>query len=271
MKIIGIDIAPSKPSHIFCSGGPHEKKACQLSEFLDELSALDEDVLICWDSPLTGTPDPDSDRFRNGDHTQRRIEAFFNRGEWGFKVPKGISVLGFSGCSHWAISRRLVGLPRVGRWDRTWDDLPFKLVSEGNCPTGPGHYIVEVHPAVALWLWCRCNTSDRTEGWEYKKNNDVLERMWKELYKRFSDVLLPSGASLSDSGFEPENDDELDCFVAWLLGVLWCRESDEVILLGNRATGSMLLPNVEGLQEQFLKSLDVDPGRDDVPLSRHQS
>jgi len=251
MKIIGVDVSPSKPSYLYSSDGLQKKNAKQLSKFLVELSTSNDDVLICWDSPLTGSLAPDEDEFRVGDHTQRGIEAFFNRQKWGFKVPKGISVRGYAGCPHWAISRRLVGLPRVGRWDVGWSDLPFELVSEGCCPSRLGRYIVEVHPAVALWLWC--NTPAWEGNWEYKKNKAVLEQAWADLKKRLQNTSLPSGASFSDLDFKPRSDDELDCFIAWLLGVLWCQESGEVILLGNRAMGSMLLPRVEGLEGSFLE------------------
>jgi len=256
MKVIGIDPSPGRQSYLYSSDGLRRKDASQVSRFLAELSASDSNVLICWDAPLTGPSAPDSDEFRVSDHTQRRIEAFFNRQKWGFKVPKGISVRDYAACPHWAISRRLVGLPRVGPWDVAWSDLPFKLVSEGSCPTQPGRYIVEVHPAVALWLWC--NTPAWTGSWEYKKNKTVLEQAWAALKKRLQNTLLPSGTSLNHLDFEPENDDELDCFITWLLGILWCQGSSEVILLGNRTTGSMLLPRVEGLEERFLEFTGID-------------
>jgi hypothetical protein len=249
MRIIGIDPSPGKLSYLYSSDGFQKKDAAQLSRFLGELSASDEDVLICWDAPLTGAPDPDKDEFNTDDYTQRKIEAFFNRKRWGFKAPKGISVRGYANCPHWAISRRLVGLPRVGPWDAPWGDLRFKLIPKGSCPTRPGHFIVEVHPGVALWLWC--NTPSWTAAWEYKKNKTILEQVWAELKKRLQNTLLPSGMRLNDLGFHPRNDDELDCFIAWLLGILWCQGSGEVILLGNIRTGSMLLPKVEGLEESF--------------------
>ncbi|MEZ7935313.1 MAG: hypothetical protein QMB67_10375, partial [Sulfurospirillum sp.] len=36
------------------------------------------------------------------------------------------------------------------------------------------------------------------------------------------------------------NDDHLDAYIAWLLGTLWLK--NEVILVGNKNTGAMLLP-----------------------------
>src|SRR5580704_8258854 len=76
------------------------------------LKELPGNVLVAWDAPLTGPPDPES--WTNGqDLTIRKIERFF-RNDPLYKVPKGISVLGYSGCSHWTITRRLLGLHRVG-------------------------------------------------------------------------------------------------------------------------------------------------------------
>jgi predicted RNase H-like nuclease len=249
LRIIGVDPAPSKPTRIYSTDGLDRKDARQLLCFLTELLSSDDDVLICWDAPLTGPSNPDSDVFNVGDHTQRRIESFFNQKKLGLKVPKGISVRGYAGCPHWAISRRLIGLPRVGRWDAGWSDLPFQLVANGSCPTRSGHYIVEVHPGVALWLWC--NTPAWVGSWEYKKDKNILRQVWRELRKRFENTLLQSGTTFRDLEFAPEDDDELDCFVAWLLGTLWCQGNGEVVLLGDRETGSMLLPRVESLVECF--------------------
>lgn len=252
LEVIGIDPSPRKPSYLYSiDNGLCKKVASELREFLAELVASHRNVLICWDSPLTGTSAPDSNEFSSDDHTQRAIEAFFNRQGWGFKVPKGVSVRGYAGCPHWTISRRLIGLPRVGPWDKALRDLPFELVAKGSCPSRPGRYIVEVHPAVALWLWCDAPTW--TGSWEYKKNGAVRKQAWARFKERLQNTPLLSGTSLDDLNFQPENDDELDCFIAWLLGVLWCQGSAEVILLGNAVTGSMLLPRVDRLEKRFLE------------------
>ncbi len=37
-------------------------------------------------------------------------------------------------------------------------------------------------------------------------------------------------------------DDHLDAYIAWLLGTLWLKIENEVLLVGNKNTGAMLLP-----------------------------
>ncbi len=124
MRVIGIDVAPAKGGHV-CEDGspPQEKKPCELDRYLQELP---DDVLIAWDAPLTGPPDPDAWTDCQ-DLTTRQIERFFGRGG-PLPAPAGISVRSYCGCPHWTISRRLLGLPRVGPYD-VEAELPFRLVT----------------------------------------------------------------------------------------------------------------------------------------------
>lgn len=244
MKVIGIDPAPSKASHVVDSGShpPEEMASEKLVEFLGDQREQNESLLVCWDAPLTGPAFPDDEdhsRHWVGDHTKRPIEKFFSQKK-GLKTPKGISVQMYAGCSHWAFSQRVVGLPRTGPFMTHWSDLPFALVTEDEPPRSPGHYIVEVHPAVAIWMWVRHDQPDRPpDAWEYKKNDTVRQDIWDVLARRFEEV----GVLDAQHDYEPGDDDDLDAFVAWALGKLWVRGSDEVTMLGNRRTGSMLIPN----------------------------
>ena len=190
--------------------------------------------LICWDAPLTpGAVGGDRCYY------ERPIEQFFRTQDW--SVPDGISVRAYAGCPHWAVSRASVGLPRVGRFDST--DLPFTLCAQGNPPGNGGNYIVEVHPAVALWLWCR-ESSDCLEPWMYKKDKAIRERLWHVMKAKLSEFELDR---------PPKDDDEFDAYVAYLLGKKWL-ENSGVTLLGNAATGSFLVPDVLGLSRAFAES-----------------
>jgi hypothetical protein len=164
IQVVGLDPAPSAWTYGF-SGEPFRKRPCELRSYLMSLQTENTSILLCWDAPLTGPVDPDSSEWSAGDNSQRLIERFFSRQEWGFKAPKGISILGYAGCPHWSITRNLLGLPRVGRWDKSWDELPFELTSDDSAPIQPGHYVVEVHPALALWLWCEYIEDAWTGKW----------------------------------------------------------------------------------------------------------
>ena len=120
----------------------------------------------------------------------------------------------------------LLGLPRVGPFDRPLDDLPFHLVTEEAAKPRSGPAIVEVHPAVAAWLWCRDGWQDGAT-WRYKQADAAREAMSRRV-----------------------QDDELDARIAFALGSLWL-SSDAVVLLGDLEQGTFLLPRVEGLERSF--------------------
>ncbi len=201
-------------------------------------------MLIAWDSPLTGPVDPDGALRDNGqDLTQRPIESFFRSHTWGYKAPKGISVLPYCGCPHWTISQRILGLPKVGSHSPAYDKLPFRLVfgkNERSKADVARASIVEVHPAVAIWLWC-CDADIRPDSWKYKNNPAKVRELWQLICGKVEGAQeLPA----------PTNDDQLDSVVAWLLAERWIKHSD-VVLLGDQRTGSFLVPKSEALLGAF--------------------
>ena len=249
MKVFGIDIAPGKPSTVFDGQTHNQYTGAELSDWLSELSQSSQDVLICLDAPLAGPADPDSPTFLPKDHTQRPIESFFSKGETGIKVPKGVSVLPYSGCPHWTITRRLLGLPRIGRWDVSWKDLPFKLVTEPTIQSSNGQFVVEVHPALATWLW-NDGPIQNDLDWEYKKSRNTLLRVWRGVKAKLTlDCRKLSLCELDDISIN--DDDELDAVVAWLLWSIWVSGQGQVRGLGNIHAGHFLLPFSEELEKRF--------------------
>lgn len=239
MRIIGIDPAPRGGLTVFDGDDAHVSTA-DAPEFISALTDED-DVLVCWDAPLTG---PSRRALRgegvasSSDFTQRPIESFFSRAETGFKTPRGISVRGYSGCPHWAITRSLIGLPRVGPFDATETELPFRLACEDSQKPHSGRWVVEVHPAVAGWLWCRDGW--QCDNWNYKNTRDAHDAMWTRVAG-----FLPPGSR------EPENHDQLDARIAFVLGTLWLNGSEDVALLGNLELGTFLLPRSTELERAF--------------------
>ena len=55
MQVIGIDVGPGKGGHICDGNNVKEKTPRELEGYLQNLP---DNVLIAWDAPLTGPPDP---------------------------------------------------------------------------------------------------------------------------------------------------------------------------------------------------------------------
>ena len=177
MRVVAIDPAPAKESTMYSAeGGFRSVPASEMRGVLEDLASP---VLLCWDAPLTGPRSVEEAGSGDGDFSQRRLDSFFARKETGFKTPKGISVLPYAGCPHWTISRSVLGLPRVGPWDADFDRLPFHLLP-GNAREASGVAVsqltrscaVEIHPAVAAWLWCKKEL--RKRSWKRGKHAPPL-------------------------------------------------------------------------------------------------
>jgi len=223
-------------------------------------------TFVCWPTPLTGPYGPDDTApWLESDHNQRPIETFFKvkkhseKGE--FKTPKGISVAAYASCPQWALSRRLLGLPRVGPYDQR-EELPFRLVASKDDIKEPGPYVAEVHPALAVWLWCR-GVLPASQSWAYRNNADLLYLFWKTIAQRLALKQLSSENREAFNRVEPTSGEQLDVLVAGLLGQLWSHDvrgpdgKPLVVLLGNRSLGALLLPNTTGLERGFAKYADT--------------
>ena len=214
--------------------------APELRHHLDLLACEGSDVLVCWDAPLTGPIDSTCAGARRYDFTKRSIERFFSRSETGYKTPRGISVLGYSTCPHWTISRSLLGLPRVGRFDSPESQLPFQLVTQPNRLDAHRPSVVEIHPAVAAWLWCRERKGERA-NWQYKGNKPDSSRIRMEMWE-----IIRERVELAEDLPCPSSDDQFDAAVGYILGVMLMRGNVGVsggcMILGNARDGAFLLP-----------------------------
>lgn len=268
--VIGIDPASGeKGSYVFAPDlkldGPMSPS--ELRRLLPSRSAREEcgtqpfgtdSCLVCWDAPLTGLQDPDAlveeepntDDDKNKD-TESLTTRLIERTGKDSRYPRianaskatGVSVLGFSGLSHWVISRHVLGLPRVGRFDADYRQLPLQPVFKKEQLEEDQYKwaVTEVHPTLAVYLWLSDGSTDGGPDWrQYKgqgKDSDVaaaVSVMWETLYKRFHGHL---DAPLSP----PNGEDAFDARVAWLLGCLWLK-GDKVEVCGDEKKGSFLLP-----------------------------
>ncbi|MEK6795536.1 MAG: hypothetical protein AABZ39_12205 [Spirochaetota bacterium] len=250
MKVIGIDPAPKKGLTIFGDVKTEWENPVPINrsrEFIKELK-YEKDLLVCWDSPLTGPPFAvveGNDEAQDSDYTQRPIEHFSSCKDFDFKANNCISVNPYSGLSHWTISRSLIGLPRTGPYDNS-EKLPFSLISDETKKPNSGLNIVEVHPALAMWLWL--HEQKDIDSWKYKGDHQVCEYFWKRLLKIevFKEIFL--NACHQESLYD---DNLLDARIAYALGCLLLKDNNSVIILGNLDLGTFLLPNVKNLGERF--------------------
>ena len=202
------------------------------------------DLLVCWDAPLTGPRDPD-DAGEPGDLTQRLIESFFRDRQDGFQASGGNLGEGIRRVSRIGRSRgRCLGCH--GSAPSTWATQNCRSIScrarRGDADMRPS--VVEIHPGLAAWLWCR---EERAAGasWAYKKDAVVRREMWK--------IVLSKASAAWEDGPEPANDDQFDAAAGYILGRAYADngegEAARVAILGNRRTGSFLLPEVAGLRD----------------------
>jgi hypothetical protein len=237
-KVIGIDPAPSKKNTIFNGEKFNECDYKGLQSILNELKKnTQEKILICWDAPLSFSLDNITDKM--SPFFKRKIEYFFSQ-EKGYKAPPGISVLGFAGCPHWAITQYLLGYPRTSGFEKDFNP-PFELISKNEEEVSKS--ITEVHPAVAIWLWLKNDL--KLNNWNYKKKKN------ESIRKKLIDTLKIKNIIPQNLGIK--SDDELDAFIAWKLGVEWVNNSEKVEILGNNETGSFLLPKKAEVFDKFKK------------------
>lgn len=211
-SVISVDPAPGKKGSTIFDGQEFlTKTGHELRSYLDQTCNRTHETLLCWDAPLTGPADPAS-AGAWPDFTQRWIESFF-RQEAGCRKPEGISVLPYGQCPHWTITKSILGLPRTGPYDIEFRQLPFRLLPAPQSEQDDRNSVVEIHPAVAAWLWCKEHRGEDS-AWNYKdKENKKKDEIWKELW----DIVIKE-TGFGWSSRQPENDDEFDAAVGLYLG-----------------------------------------------------
>lgn len=260
IKIIGIDPAPGKNSTLFSlENGFESLNIKELVDRVNEFQKEMEPVLICWDAPLTGPGESSTSIDEEGKFTQRPIEKYLSKCFKinGKKIP-GISIQPYANCSHWTITRHVVGLPRVGPFDKT--EVPFKLITIPLITDEYRKSIVEVHPTLAVYLWLSefqpYKGNRRTDGSKLDEKTKRLNarRNWENLMMSPEFSFVKSYNIENGMRKEDEIGDRLDAIVAFVLGYLWIKEKNKVVAVGDLIHGQILLPSdsrIEPNQENW--------------------
>ncbi len=146
-------------------------------------------------------------------------------------------------------------MPLLGPYDRPMSELPFQLTCQTKLATTTGRLLVETHPAVAIWLWCRSLSGNGNDFWTYKgaKANRSIESYWDQLLPIWHSLNIEAVSSVLEQIAPPKDDDELDALVGWVLGALYSIQHESVGVLGDESTGGILLPWDEEMFTKFNK------------------
>jgi len=244
-RFLGIDPAPSKKSVVFDGRGFKAFDFKGLKDYVNSQAELYSDsLIIAWDAPL-------GECFES--MSQKPIEKLLNTKKSYIKnkPPKGISTLPFASCPHWAVSQYVLGYPIVNKEIINKDKLKFHLIQSPEDLKSQKPKVVETHPAFSLWVYLKDVLSD--EDFVYKKS--------KTVFKMVVDQLFEIGLFKKYINFKEEimntGDDYLDAFICYCN--LEFIQSGKTKIYGNRKTGSMLLPDLQGvLNKTVLKEVEND-------------
>ncbi len=220
MKIYGIDPAPRKDNVVFDGKSFQKYNVERLKSFIE---SLDKDTLICWDAPL-------SFDMKTFNFYYRPVEYFFRYKK---KLPPGVSVLPIAGCSHWLMSEYVIGYPSLycKREDISLvlkrEDLNIQKIK-----------LIEVHPALAIWIWLK----GKRENFQYKKGENKKEIL-KEIVDELKELKIIKDMKINI-------DDELDAYISWKLGEMFLNTPYKTMILGDES-GYFLLPFDEKIKKDF--------------------
>ena len=253
MRVVGCDPSPARGVHLYDGDGAARLLSFQsLSEYLADLPA---NVIIAYDGPLSGPIAPDGPVLHQADLSRRVIEAFFKNTGHGFALPSAIPMAGYATLPNWPLTRRLFGLPRLGPLDRPTTELPFAPIFSGEVAPIAGRHVVEVNAQVAIWLVALEDPAFGSINWSYRDRPDVMRTIWRIVVERLTGRPLLELADFWRMP-PPENLNQFEAMIAWLMVDLWRTKPNEIELLGEARTGAWLLPRIAGLRAAFTQFAD---------------
>jgi len=242
VRIYGVDPAPV--GGLDCFNGTNYLHIPSVGgrEGFEALLGHTDKTLIAWDAPISFDSAVNfyTRPIEQGDSplrcwlTDRVTDGSIEQG--------AVNICAFAGCSHWSITCDCLGMPYgqppqnlriLGLPEQAWQ------VNETNT-----NFVIEVHPAVSMAIWW---VEENIEGAfpRYKGNapqpqehltgpqRDHLsqQRIWEALVRaRIADGDTPV----------PENDNQLDAWVAWKMGVDFL--SGNACWVGTPHSGGFVLP-----------------------------
>lgn len=231
LLLIGVDPAPSKDTLVVTGSSASTAEWVQLAAH-DLKGSLANTVkgkrtLVAWDAPISFDPALSySDR-----PIDKAIRAVVAQQVKAGRLNKGaVAALPFSGCSHWAITCDVLGMP-YGAGDYT-------IVKDATELANTHRSVIEVHPAVTVALWW---LADRTGAMPRYKPGGKLKRAEVKANRESLVPMLVDRTGLDPSFFD--TDDMMDASVAWAMARDFAL--GDAVWVGDPARGGYVLPRVE--------------------------
>ncbi len=248
MNIYGIDPAPSKRSILFDG---REFSSFTPQELKNFVRSLKEPTFIGWDAPLGAALD--AEYF---DLYSREIERFFNNQRKALDIPKGISTLGYAGCSHWTITQYVLSLPILD--PSCQKSSCFYHIQQKDELDRHRFIVAETHPALSIWLLLKeylANDELFRDSWQYKGSISKSLRDLRifRIVDALFEIKFPQKVGITSDIKEDvkSSDDHLDAFVCYLLSALFVAKDSSVALYGDAKRGSFLLPYDSKIYKEF--------------------
>ena len=215
-KVIGIDPAPSKETVAFDGAQFHVCLPDGVNALIAAQTGDRDRVLVLWDAPLRMDP---------GEYYKRAVDVDAKKlvASWSSVLePKAVGVAAAAQCPHNILSMAVLGLPMgVPRHG-------LQLLADASALEAGGRWVAEVHPAVALgWWYARQGAGSAVRLPRYKGNDGMVDKVRGDLVELLQPLrafIGPEAWAFLDSdaggGSPLKNDDQLDAWVAWLLGRL---------------------------------------------------
>lgn len=221
---VGIDPAPSKDT-VACIGGDTFEtiRAAHVPDFVAALVRDNARLVVAWDAPLSfDAASGFSDRAAD-----RETRAWVKEHVQAVRIAAGaVSVLPFTGCSHWAITCAALGMPFGAT------DAPLLLAAT---PQDGPQLVIEVHPAVTLARWWvarpRTRPMPKYKGLPKPATAAAIRAIRTELG---DDAVIPEAATVDD--------DHLDAWVAWKMAADFTK--GDAVWTGSPQAGGYVVPSL---------------------------
>ncbi len=240
MKLISIDVHAQKQSNVY-DGRLRALTVPELRAYLNRLRESGDEATIILNAPITGYVREFEEIPSFSPALNRGIEYFFRNKGFGYSTTqvKGITVTGYSRLTYWTLVQQLFHL----NLSKNTYGKAFVPVHDAEELSLSSVNLVETQSDVALWL-----LTGPGAAWDLgNKKNGFAD--FRDAFCASSPLPLPP--SLLQALQRTQDLHAFNCVFSYVMAHLWLGGREGIGILGNRYTGSFLLPVDEPLLSSF--------------------